>query len=71
MLWNRAQRPTRLVAVAEPLTWADVNLEIAATAVRWQLSKDCRRRVPVKTEVGERTSALRLVGTPVAMRCAS
>jgi integrase len=36
------------------LTWADVDFDTATIRVRWQLTKDCKRRVPVKTDAGVR-----------------
>jgi integrase len=36
------------------LRWQDVDLDNVTIRVRWQLTKDCRRRAPVKTEAGVR-----------------
>jgi integrase len=34
------------------LRWEDVDLDEATIRLRWQLAKDDRRRVPVKTAAG-------------------
>ena len=36
------------------LRWQDVDLDTATIRLRWQLAKDCDRRVPVKTKAGVR-----------------
>lgn len=36
------------------LRWEDVDLDTATIRVRWQLTKDCKNHVPVKTDAGAR-----------------
>ena len=36
------------------LRWEDVDLDAATIRLRWQLTKDCKSRVPVKTDAGAR-----------------
>jgi integrase len=36
------------------LRWQDVDLDNATIRLRWQLTKDCKSRVPVKTDAGAR-----------------